>query len=343
MKSKSFMLMIMSMGFGLVAAIGISQVMGRSSGPAAPPAQTAPVLVAAVDMEHNSLLTEENVKLEQWPVAIVPENAAKDMEQIKEMASRMALSKGMPIMMPHIVNKRTISDINIPKGSTVMAIKVNEEDSIGGLMKPGDKVNVIGFFKTKDRDGQVSKTFLKGLRVWSVNAQMTANGGSREENSTRGSAIVGVLVNERQAEAIHYVQKTGSLKLVLRGDGVEEGDDEDLDLAIFGMADGDEKVASEEPQPRSGFSLFSGPQPVETSMIVWNGVEPAKTVFKDGVLPESTFRQPSGNPGPPEFNGQDAPDGPGNFAPPRKPGGPADPGGFSESERGFEEDQYRGE
>ena len=47
MKSKSFMLMVLSMGFGLVAAIGISQVLGQKSANAEPEKAMGPVIVAA--------------------------------------------------------------------------------------------------------------------------------------------------------------------------------------------------------------------------------------------------------------------------------------------------------
>ncbi len=358
MKSKSFMLMILSMGFGLVAAIGISQVMGRSNGKEAVAAPTAPVLVAKADLEHNAFLSEENVSLENWPLEIVPENAANSLEQITDMACKQALNKGMPIMLTTLVHKKQIIDINIPKGSNVMAIKVDEDGTIAGLMKPGDKVNVIGFFKTKDGSGQVSKTFLKGVRVWSVNAQMTAQSGTREETSSKGSAIVGLLVTERQAEAIVHVQKTGSLQLVLRGDHVEEGDGDTLNSEVFGMSGDVEQTAATttsvetttpEKSPTSGFSLFGGTKKaVESSMVVWNGSEPQKVLFQDGKLPDSSFRRPTpgAKPGPPVFTGPPAPD---TSASPTTPVTPATPDAsvksdtFDDSDRGLEEDQYQGE
>ncbi len=365
MKSKSFMLMILSMGFGLIAAIGISQVMGRSNGKEAVAAPTAPVLVAKADLEHNAFLTEENVSLENWPLEIVPENAANSLEQITDMASRQALNKGMPIVMTTLVHKKQINDINIPVGSNVMAIKVDEDGTIHGLMKPGDKVNVIGFFKSKDGSGQVSKTFLKGLRVWSVNAQRTAQSGTREETSSKGSAIVGLLVTERQAEAIVHVQRTGSLQLVLRGDQVEEGDGDTLNSDVFGMSGATEQTAAavtvesnapEDSQTKSqtksqtsGFSLFGGTKKVvESSMVIWNGSEPQKVLFQDGKLPDSSFRRPTPGvkPGPPVFVGPAPPE---TASTPVAPVNPATPDAsvksdsFDDRDRGLEEDQYQGE
>lgn len=354
MKSKSFMLMILSMGFGLIAAIGISQVMGRSNGKEAVAAPTAPVLVAKADLDHNTFLTEENVSLENWPLEIVPENAASSLEQITDMASRQALNKGMPIMLTTLVHKKQIIDINIPKGSNVMAIKVDEDGTIAGLMKPGDKVNVIGFFKTKDGSGQVSKTFLKGVRVWSVNAQMTAQSGTREETSSKGSAIVGLLVTERQAEAIVHVQKTGSLQLVLRGDHIEEGDGDTLNSDVFGMSGDGEQTASAaavesktpEESQTSGFSLFGGTKKaIESSMVVWNGSEPQKVLFQDGKLPDSSFRRPTpgAKSGPPVFTGPAPPETSATPVTPATPDASVESDSFDDRDRGLEEDQYQGE
>ncbi len=280
------------------------------------------------------LLTEENVRIENWPLEIIPENAATSIDEIEDMVIRTRLSKGLPIMAHDLLNQKEVSTLAIPQGYKVVAIKVTEDDTIAGLLNPGDKVDVIGLFKTRDRSGQsrtFSKTFLKALRVFSVNAQMTAGLGSRSENSSRGSAIVGVLVTEKQSEAIVYVQKTGQLKLVLRGDTIEGDDDIDNDnLLAFGFP-GEQQEEAEEEEEGETFGAFGSNSNSDesSSMIVWQGNEPQKVTFRDGSLPESTYRQPSR--GQQEESGQENSD------------AEDDPDSFEESDRGLEEDQYRGE
>ncbi len=327
MKSKSFMLMILSMGFGLIAAIGISQVMGRNNGPVVAAPKMGPVLVAAAALDHKALLNEENVRIENWPIEIIPENAATTIDQITDMAIRTRMSKGLPIMMTDLVNKNEVSRLNIPEGYKVVAIKVSEDDTIAGLLNPGDKVDVIGLFKTSSRTGEkrtFSKTFLKALRVFSVNSQMTANTGSRTESSTRGNAIVGVLVTEKQSEAIVYVQKTGTLKLVLRGDNMDEEDNNDEDLLAFGFPDQDQddidEAKSDSEEQTMSISYNS------SSMVIWEGNDPETFTFKAGSLPEPSSRSRMSR-----DNGQEADS--------SEEGSDS----FDESDRGLEEDQYRGE
>jgi pilus assembly protein CpaB len=333
------MLMILSMGFGLIAAIGISQVMGRSNAPKVKAQKMGPVLVAADHLDHNTLLTPENVRVENWPIEIIPENAVTKMEDIKDNVIRTRLSKGLPVMQPDMLNKNKVSVLSIPEGYKVVAIKVSEDDTIAGLLNPGDKVDVIGLFKPRKKSGRnetFSKTFLKALRVFSVGSQMTASKGSRSETSSRGNAIVGVLVTERQSEAIVYVQKTGSLKLVLRGDYVEGDEDGDIDLTEYGFGDtpqvddeSKEEGGQVEQQVISYQSVQSSPDKIE--MVVWEGNDARKVTFQDGALPQTTgstqqaSRQPRDEDSRENLTGQE------------------DPDSFEESDRGLEEDQYRGE
>jgi pilus assembly protein CpaB len=286
MKSKSFMLMILSMGFGLIAAIGISQVMGRSAGSSAPATVMGPVLVAADHLDMNVLLTTENVKIENWPANIIPEDAATTIEEISDMVIRTRLSKGMPIVKSTIINKNQRNDLTIPEGFKVVAIKVSGDDMIGGLLSPGDKVDVIGLFKRRNSlnvQQTTTRTFLKALRVFSVNNKMTANE-DRQNGNGSGSAIVGVLVTEKQSEEIYYVQRTGEIKLVLRGDYVEGDNDVEALADIMDWDDLDDDQEAEDAEEAAAFATKSaGPQ--GPSMIVWEGNSPTKVVFQSGAIP----------------------------------------------------------
>jgi Flp pilus assembly protein CpaB len=285
MKSKSFVLMIVSLGFGLVAAIGISQVMGRNNGGAAPEIPKRPVLVASADLEHNSRLTEENVRVEEWPVEIVPENTAESIEQIKQMVCRQALGKGMPINLSTLVHEKNVDQISIPNGCAVISIKVSAEDTIYGMLRPGDKVNMIGHIR-----GKPAKTFLRGLRVFSVDANMTAKGVSREEGGAGGDAVVGILANERQSEMIMQVQKEGAIKLVLRGDHVQTEEENALDeegmrgLGLFGeeIAETPQIPTPSTPVTTDIRPLMDPPKTTKT-MKVWTQEGMELVTFRDGV------------------------------------------------------------
>ena len=283
MKSKSFMLMIVSMGFGLVAAIGISQVMVGKNKAQQPAIQMAPILVAKTDVDIKALLTEENVTIENWPASIIPENAATDIEEIKDNVTMSRLSKGMPIMKSAIINKSQGGKINIPDGFKVVAIKVNADDTLNGLLSPGDRVDVIGLFKRSDRT-QTTRTFLKGLRVFSIGNQTVAI--ADRSKGGGGSAIVGVIVTEKQSEEIYFVQRTGQIKLALRGEEtVNDTKPENINDIMETESFAEEKPADlNVPKVIVDRNMRAGSQ---GSMIVWQGRSPEKINFQSGSVPIS--------------------------------------------------------
>ena len=258
MKSKSVVLMIVSLGFGLIAAIGISQVMGNNSG-AEPKIKRGQVIVAAVDLNHGDDLTEETCKIEHWPLEVIPENAARSFEEIQHKKIATRLSKSLPIMMTDTKNASEIDKVTIPKGFKLVAIKVSAEDSIAGLLRPGDHVDVIGVVQVKAVDPAtgkvgsqtVSETFLKNIEVYAVNGN--TNSGGPRESSGNGSNIIGVLVSEKQSELIVLVQKVAKLRLVMRGEH-DDFDDEENEIndyndfyeSVYGKEGGD--LVDKEPE-----------------------------------------------------------------------------------------------
>ncbi|MFT5300295.1 MAG: Flp pilus assembly protein CpaB [Mariniblastus sp.] len=336
MKSKSFMLMILSMGFGLIAAIGISQVMGRSSSEGAPVTEMGTVLVAADDWDIKTHLTEEHVKLENWPLSIIPEDAVTTIEEIADMGSLTRLSKGMPIVKSTIVPVKLLGRLDIPEGLKVVAIKVSGDDLIGGLLSAGDKVDVIGLFKKRvNGETQTStRTFLKALRVFSVNNEMAARE-NRTEGGSSSSAVVGVLVTEKQSEDIVYVQKTGEIKLVLRGDHVSTDDIvQDLsDIMKWDTEEPEKEEAEPGAPPKTNLlSMFGNnksDQRSSGSMIIWEGNQPRKVSFKNGSIPTNVTEAPF----PPSQGRSDNE--------PADEDTAAEFDGSTEIDRGIEQDQYR--
>ena len=282
MKSKSFVLMTLSLGCGLVAALAITQVMAKNKRPNEPKVKMGQVVVAVEHLGHKVQLNDENVRVENWPEDIIPENAVRSLEGIKDQAIMTRLSKGLPILKSDIVHKNDAMGIDIPPGFKVVAIKVSADDTIAGLLRPGDRVDVIGLFKNRERGNSetISRTFLKGLQVFSVNSSMKATTSDRQKGGSKGSAIVGVLVNEKQSEDIVYVQKTGSLKLVLRGDEPTEQELEDVEGVLAEALNGPAKqTAQRKSKPKQEYE----------KMVIWVGQDYETITFEPGRVPQAAF------------------------------------------------------
>ena len=94
MKSKSFVLMTLSLGFGLIAALGITQVMGKNKQPVQPKEEMGQGVVAVDYLDHKTFLNEENVRVENWPKKIIPEEAVRDLERSSRNGHSTRLQSG---------------------------------------------------------------------------------------------------------------------------------------------------------------------------------------------------------------------------------------------------------
>src|SRR5262245_22138747 len=94
MRMKSLILIFIALGCGLVASIGISQVMNREGGGNLHVEQ---ILVALADIDIGTKLDAQNVKLEDWPKAKIPESAVRRLEDVKDKFANARFFKGEPL------------------------------------------------------------------------------------------------------------------------------------------------------------------------------------------------------------------------------------------------------
>ncbi len=215
MKAKSMVLILIALGCGLVASIGISQVMDRGSrDDKAPAAETQRILVAMGNIDINAKLTAQNVKLEEWPKDRVPPGAVTSLEELKESRPRTRLYDGEPILKVKLSNnKGGIIDV-VPEGYRVLPLKVSTE-TVTGLILPGDRVDVLVFLrKSSEIPETATRTILQDVRVFDVDGQT-----EREQSADGQSTMVNtvsVLVKPAQVETLMLASELGKIRLSLR-------------------------------------------------------------------------------------------------------------------------------
>jgi len=272
-------MLLFCLGFGALAAVAATTVLGNRGDTEVAVVATTPVVLANDHLNIKSPLTEENCRVENWPSKLVPEDAITELSMLENKFNKFRLSKNMPITIEQIADRAFFEQDLIPPGHKVVAVKVSEGDTISGLLKPGQQVDIIGVFELPKEKGsnrrlKTAQTFLKGIRVYSIDGER--DGSAESQGGRRGDSVVGVLVTEKQSEEIVLVQKVGSLKLVLRGEVYDEGEEEvaDFETLFPGIAGGTGSSASknvafgaqqqEEAKEDRGISF---------QMRIWQGLE----------------------------------------------------------------------
>ncbi len=222
MRGKSLALLILALGCGLVASLGITQVLAKR-GEQSPAAETTPVYVAKADISVGTAATSDVVKIEQWPKDKVPAGALSRQEEIDGRRARYRIFSGQPILEPMLLHRGEVPlDGLIPKGLRVVAIPVGPETIQSGLVMPGSRCDIQVFMRADTSLGigeTTAKTILQDIRVFAVNdmtSTETNDPKAPETHSMPTGKTVSLLVTPKQAEIVTLASQLGTIRLVLR-------------------------------------------------------------------------------------------------------------------------------
>ncbi len=250
MRPKSIILLALALGCGLVASIGISQVMDRrGSKPAV--LETEAIYVAKADINLGELITTELVGLDEWPKSKLPMGAVTNLDDLLERRPRTKIYQGEPIVEVKLRAKNAADDPSnqIPKGYRVVPVSVKKDEGGASLIGPGDRVDVQIYVKRKGLITQTMvKTILTNIRVFAVNKQFRI--GASEDEKRQTASVVSLLVTPGQASKLTLATKTGQIKMIIRNpdDDSTETDQGTTIAELLGLDAGDREKERESPK-----------------------------------------------------------------------------------------------
>jgi pilus assembly protein CpaB len=218
MRTKSIVLLLLALGCGLVASIGISQIIEQNKQGGGPSTETQPILVAMKPIAGQEQLKAENVKLEEWPKHLVPKGALTKIEEVEGRRVKFSLVPGDPVLENKLVgDEDRRATVDVPPGYRLVAVHADAVSAVGNLIKPGDRVDVLVYLKANNfQGGQMAgaTTILQDIKVFAVNDQWRPS----EEKGNDPVAVknVALLVTPEQAEKVTLATELGKVKLVLR-------------------------------------------------------------------------------------------------------------------------------
>ncbi len=214
MRSKTIVLLVLALGCGLVASIGISQVLNRAPETAA--GETDPVWVAMADIKTGDTLSTQNLKLEQWPKEKIPPGALSKLEQIENKHTRGAIYQGEVVVEKKLRGSTTSHSNEIPPGFRLYTVAGDAVNSHGGLLQPGDRVDVLVFINQTPGLAQTgTKTILQDIKVFAVNDQTTPP--DEKTPDSIAAKTVTLLMTPTQAAKATLAGEIGKIRLVVRG------------------------------------------------------------------------------------------------------------------------------
>jgi pilus assembly protein CpaB len=266
MKLKTMVLLAMALGCGLVAMVGVQQVLAERKTDGG---NKVSVLVARMEIDAGAELKEENVAFEEREVQTVPQGAVTDAEQYKRRATTVRLFPGELILQAKMGEPGVIGvAAQIPKGMRVVAVPVNATSSISGMVTAGNKVDIVLTYARQKNGVQFkkTKTILTNIEIFSVDKVRHQDSADASKASAKPENV-SLLVTPQQAQTLSYATQNGQLQLTLRSttDDVAVETTEIDDEAFEGI-DTDEGVKVSEEDPAE-------PAPTKVSNTQMSGTE----------------------------------------------------------------------
>jgi pilus assembly protein CpaB len=222
MRPKSLLLLGLALGCGLVASIGISQVMDRNGQPVA--METSPIYVAKHNINIGDPIDASMLSLQEWPKDKIPRGAIATLEELEGRRPRSAIFEGEPILEGKLLERGQVADPirQIPKGMRLKTIAVNAEKGVG-LLGPGDRVDVQLFVEKNPRHGvetAKAKIILQNIRVFAVDQTVQRSSDGGEEKTI--AKTVSLMLTPDQASKLTLAEEVGELSLIPRNPDDDE-------------------------------------------------------------------------------------------------------------------------
>jgi pilus assembly protein CpaB len=219
MRPKTLALMVVAVMCGLVAMIGVQQVLSNQGGSTP---KLGRILVAKTEIPPGQPLDESNVEFKECPLTAIPEGAVVKTEQYADRTLKVRAFPGDLILEAKLDKKgvRNASS-DVPKGMCVAAVALDATMTSSGLVRPGDRVDVLVTYRTNgNRDvgvGKEVKSVLESVEIFAIDgirdADLIPRPGDPKATAPKN---VSLLVTNEQARLLKLAQDVGSLHLTLR-------------------------------------------------------------------------------------------------------------------------------
>lgn len=205
MTSGSKGLLLIALLAGLVAAVIVFVIVNESDGGGgAVSSSTTPAVVASQEITAGTEITDEMLRVSDVPEGLLVTGSLEDTELAVGEIARVTIAEGEQITSAKLgvpVPDKGISGV-IPVGKRGVAIEVDEVTAVGGLLLPGDRVDIIVTTRIEQPDtgqGQQeyilrTQTILQNVEVLSVaqeaqNASAQASGDDVTNPSTSSGQL----------------------------------------------------------------------------------------------------------------------------------------------------------
>jgi len=237
-----------------------------------------PLIFAAEDISSGANITEDMLAIRKVPKAYIHFQAIENNYKsfILSQKTCVDIKKGDAVLWTDIYIEEMASlEQKLKPNERAIAVHIDDVSGINGLIKPGNRVDVLVSFSPPSKDFQstkfITKVLLQGVDVLAVGREMTSREYSFERNirskkkgltesinpvssSFEKASVITLKLSLRDAAALAVAEQKGTIRLVLRSreDVIIQDIDSIscVDVLLNGME------LSQKPQKEQGYPII---------------------------------------------------------------------------------------
>ncbi len=238
--------LLLTIVFALLSAVLVYAAISRgsTSKEAESASMTGFTVIAKMDIPARTQITAEMLALKEIPLSVRPATALTSIDDAVGKVTRYPIGADEEVTPNKIVSlqgTQTTDSLSfvVPKGMRAISIQADQVLSAGGLVLPGDYVDIMGVLKGTKPDGTtvenyVVKTILQNVQVLAVaqkiadiavgsgtgstSASADSSSGSSAKPNPEATTLT-ILASPEQSELLFLAESNGTLRAVVRGFG----------------------------------------------------------------------------------------------------------------------------
>lgn len=232
--------------------------------------------VALKELSIGAELKEEDFRVVGVSVPL-PDALPSD-EPIENRKLRRNLRAGEIIARAHLEAVNRLAR-EVPSGYRAFALGINDVSAVGGMLQPGDLVDVVVHFTRGQDEVPTALFLLNSIEVLAVYGRLSETANEEEQQqrgSSRGANTVVLAVPREDIPRLLVADTNGAIRLALAGSAREQTDNE--------LSEEEQAAWAAFAQLEEGEALA---QAVETSVKEPETIDPIVATKLEDVIPES--------------------------------------------------------
>lgn len=175
--------------------------------------ETVPVVLASKDLPLGTVLSQEDLRVVEWPAGAMPTGFANTRDELVGQALISDVNTNEPILATKLADSGLRGMIPlIEPGMRALSVQVDEVIGVAGFVTPQTRVDIILIMTPPGGTDPVSQVILQNIQALASGQQIQET----EEGEAITVAVVTVLVTPEEAEKLALAAQEGRIQMALR-------------------------------------------------------------------------------------------------------------------------------